>query len=88
MGVSIMGDKAGVSTSPPAVYGASGNTLTTTKFDWVPKQQPHRMEIRHFVECLEKDLPVRVQPAESLQIQKIIDAIYTSSKENREITIQ
>ncbi|MCK5739887.1 Gfo/Idh/MocA family oxidoreductase [bacterium] len=88
MGVSILGDKAGVSTNPAAIYGASENSLTTTKFDWVANQQPHRMEIRHFVECLEKDLPVRVKPSESLQIQKIIDAIYTSSEENREIIIR
>ena len=46
------------------------------------------MEIRHFTECLEKDLPVRVQPEESLRIQKIIDAIYESSKKNKEIAIK
>ena len=45
------------------------------------------MEIRHFTECLEKNLPVRVKPEESLRIQKIIDAIYESSRKNREIQI-
>lgn len=84
----ILGDKAGLSTTPPGVFGYSANALTSTKFDWLPKQEGHRMEIRHFTECLEENLPVRVQPEESLRIQKIIDAIYESSKKNREIVIK
>jgi len=85
--ISILGDKAGVTTEPLGIYGYDGNTLTSRKFDWLPPQEGHRMEIRHFTECLEKNLPVRVKPEESLRIQKIIDAIYESSRKNREIQI-
>ena len=86
--VAILGDKAGLSTEPLGIYGYEAGALTSTKFDWLPKQEGHRMEIRHFTECIEKDLPVRVQPIESLRIQKIIDAIYESSAKNREIVIK
>jgi len=86
--VSLLGDKGGITTHPPGVYGYEHNALTSRKFDWLPAQEGHRMEIRHFTECLEKNLPVRVQPAESLRIQKIIDAIYESSARNREIAIK
>ncbi len=86
--VTVLGDKAGVSTNPLGVYGYDGRTLTTTKFDWLPRQEGHRMEIRHFAECIERNREVRVQPAESLNIQKIIDAIYESSAKNREIRIK
>ena len=87
-GVTILGDKAGVSTNPLGVYGYDSSALTSRRFDWFPKQEGHRAEIRHFTECLEKDLPVRVQPEESLTIQKIIDAIYLSSKKGKEVAIK
>jgi predicted dehydrogenase len=86
--VSVLGDKAGISTEPLGVYGYDNGTLTSEKFDWLPRQEGHRMEIRHFTECIEKNLPVRVQPQESLRIQKIIDAIYESSVKNKEILIR
>jgi predicted dehydrogenase len=86
--VSVLGDKAGVSTNPLGIYGYLDGALVNTVFDWLPKQEGHRMEIRHFTECLEKDLPVRVRPEESLQIMKIIDAIYESSRKNKEVIIK
>jgi predicted dehydrogenase len=86
--VSILGDKGGVATEPLGVYSYKDNALTTRKFDWLPSQEGHRMEIHHFAECIEKNRPVRVQPIESLRIQKIIDAIYESSVKNREILIK
>ncbi len=86
--VQILGDKAGIATNPLGVYGADHSSLTSRKFDLLLPQEGHRMEIRHFTECLEQNKPVRVQPRESLRIQKIIDAIYESSKKNREIVIR
>lgn len=86
--VSVLGDKAGISTEPLGVYSYDGGALTTTKFDWLPNQEGHRMEIRHFTQCVEENLPVRVQPEESLRVQKIIDAIYESSEKNKEIVIK
>lgn len=86
--VAILGDKAGVTTDPLGIYGYEKNALTSTAFDWLPQQEGHRMEIRHFTECIERNKPVRVQPAESLRVQKIIDAIYESSRRNREIVIR
>jgi predicted dehydrogenase len=87
-GVNILGDQAGVSTDPLGVYGYDGRSLTSTKFDWLPEQEGHRAEVRHFTECLEQNKPVRVQPIESVRIQKVIDAIYASSKKNREVLIK
>jgi predicted dehydrogenase len=86
--VSVLGDKAGVSTEPLGVYSYQDGALTSRKYDWMEEQEGHRMEIRHFTECIEKKKPVRVQPEESFRIQKIIDAIYESSRKNREIRIR
>ncbi|MCL4219391.1 MAG: Gfo/Idh/MocA family oxidoreductase [Candidatus Hydrogenedentes bacterium] len=86
--VTVLGDKAGVCTNPLGVFGCHGNSLTSMKFDWMPDQEGHRGEIRHFVECLEKKKTVRVLPSQSLNVQKIIDAIYASSKKNGEVRIK
>ncbi|MBM3290315.1 MAG: Gfo/Idh/MocA family oxidoreductase, partial [Candidatus Hydrogenedentes bacterium] len=81
-GVSILGDKAGISTSPLGLFGYEGRSLTSTHYDWLPKQSGHRLEIRHFTECVERNRPVMVRPEESLRVQQIIDAIYESSRKN------
>lgn len=86
-GITILGDKAGIMTDPLGVYGYERRALTSTKYDWMPNEEGHRGEIRHFTECVEKNREVRVLPAQSLNIQKIIDAIYESSARNREVTI-
>lgn len=86
--VTVLGDKAGITTNPLGVYSYDKDALTSRQFDWFEKNEGHRMEIRHFTECLEQNKPVRVQPEESLQIQKIIDAIYESSKKGKEVVIK
>ncbi|MCX8063543.1 MAG: Gfo/Idh/MocA family oxidoreductase [Candidatus Hydrogenedentes bacterium] len=86
--VTVLGDKAGITTHPPGVYSADHSSLTRYSWDWLSKEDGHRKEIRHFVECIEEDKPVRVRPEESLQVQKIIDALYESSKRNKEVLIK
>jgi predicted dehydrogenase len=86
--VTLLGDKAGLSTNPVGVYGAEHGALTSRKLDWVQQGEGHRLEIRHFTECVEKNRPVRVQPAESVRVQKIIAGIYTSSERNKEVLIK
>jgi len=87
-GLYVLGDKAGISTNPLGVFGADRTSLTSTRFDYLDEKEGHRGEIRHFTECVERNLPVRVKPEESLRIQKIIDAIYASSAKNREVVIR
>ncbi len=87
-GVMVLGDKAGLHTSPLGVYSADHSSLSRNTWDWLSDEDGHRREIRHFCECVEKNRPVRVQPEQSLTIQKIIDAIYLSSKLNKEVPIK
>lgn len=87
-GLYVLGDKAGISTSPLGVYSADQSSLTSLKFDYLDDIEGHRGEIRHFTECIERNLPVLVKPEESLRIQRIIDAIYESSEKNREVAIK
>ena len=87
-GFSILGDKAGIANPPLGIYGSEHGCLTRKTFDWIPDEEGHRGEIRHFTECIEHDRPVRVQPIESLRIQEIIEAIYESSQKDAEVRIQ
>lgn len=84
----VLGDKGGVGTNPLGYFSADHNSLTHSTWDWLSSEDGHRREVRHFCECVEKNKPVMVKPEESLRIQKIIDAIYESSRKNREITIK
>jgi predicted dehydrogenase len=88
VGMHILGDRGGVGIEPLGYFSADHSTLTSSTWDYLSDEDGHRAEIRHFTECIEKDKPVMVQPEESLRVQKIIDAIYESSKKNREITIR
>jgi len=86
--VTVLGDKAGLTTHPPGIYSADHSSLTRYTWDWLSQEDGHRKEIRHFTECVEEDKPVIVQPEQSLQVQKIIDALYESSKKNKEVPIR
>lgn len=44
-------------------------------------------EVKHFVECIEKNRKPITTPNEMLNVARIIDAIYQSAKEGREIKI-
>ena len=84
----VLGDKGGIGINPLGYFSADHSSLTSSTWDWLSQEDGHRAEIRHFTECLEKNKPVLVQPEESLRIQQIIDAIYTSSQRNKEVVIR
>ena len=84
----ILGDKGGIGINPLGLFSADHSSLNHSTWDWLSDEDGHRREVRHFCECVEKDLPVLVKPEESLRIQKIIDAIYESSAKNKEIVIK
>ncbi len=84
----LLGDQGGLTQFPPATYHDCGQGLTSTRADWLPRVDPYRAEIEHFLGCVVQDTPVRVQPAESLQVQQIIDAIYASSMQDKEVRIR
>lgn len=62
--------------------GYSTESVVTT----TPLANPNRMA--HFIDCLLGQAEPYVKPAESLAVQKILDAIYTSSRTGREVRIR
>jgi predicted dehydrogenase len=93
----ILGDKGGAEyfplSRPPVetplrILKSRGEALLDIIPSGLPDVKPHAEEIKYWVECLRGEKPVLVKPEESLNVQKILDAIYTSSQEGREIAIQ
>ncbi len=86
-GTQVFGTEAGLSIPPLRLFQRTktgySNELVDTS---TPFANPNRMA--HFIDvCLGKAQPY-VKPAESLATQKILDAIYTSSRTGREVRIR
>ena len=87
----LLGDKAGArinpgnSAAPLSIYSSGGEAISDRNFAGFPETEPHIAEIAHWVACLRGEKQVLVKPEESLNIQRIIDSLYLSSKRKREV---
>lgn len=93
----VLGDKAGLEYHPVArppvpdpvrIYSTSNDTLIDTIPSGFPVVEPHIEEIRQWIECVRGEKEVIVKPQECLNVQRILDGIYKSSAEHREIVLQ
>lgn len=55
------------------------------RIDLLPDEPPHHAEIRVFFECVKEDKEVPVKPEESLEVIKMLEGIYKSAEEKKEI---
>lgn len=83
----LMGDKGGCQLDPLRLCHEEARTLVEVTPKSLPKVNSHEEEIRRWVECLRTDGPVPVPAEEALNVTKILDAIYESSDQGREVTI-
>jgi len=82
----IYGTKAGASIDPFTIYGEDENYLTNTS-PIANKEDMFANEIRHFVDCV-KDGKAPISPAaDGLLIQKMLNGIYESARQGREIEL-
>lgn len=86
-GTQLFGTEAGLLLPPLQLFraGPTGyvTELVTTRTDLV---HPNRMV--HFIDCVLGKAEPYVKPAESLAVQRILDAIYLSAKTGREVRLQ
>ena len=75
-------------TFPPLRLHRQGKLGYATEL--VPPQASyvHANRMVHFIDCLLGKAEPHVKPAESLAVQKILDAIYLSAKTGREVRIK
>ncbi|NLX06715.1 MAG: Gfo/Idh/MocA family oxidoreductase [Phycisphaerae bacterium] len=84
----LAGDKAGcVSGNKIEFVGQDGGGLTNTVYQ-VPEHRCFEHQMFHFLDCVGNGAKPRVKAEEALMVQKILDAVYQSSRLKREIVIR
>jgi predicted dehydrogenase len=92
----ILGDQGGAEfnpySKPPAptplrILKSRHEALLDIIPSGLPDLEPHAEEIKHWVSCLRGENEILVKAEESLNIQRILDAIYLSSESAKEIRI-
>lgn len=93
----VLGDKGGAEFHPWAVpagvpplriYQSRHDALVDIVPSAFAPTDAHMEIIKHWVGCLRGEHEVLIRPEESLNVQRIIDSIYLSSQENREIRME
>ena len=83
----VMGDKAGASWEGDQVelYGEFDNAITTTKINYDKSIYDDRF--KHFAKCLRGEATCSCTADDGVAIQSILDAIYASSQQGKEVAI-
>ena len=87
-GCHVVGDKGGVGTGPLNVQVEMAGHLVDCTPNDIRKVEGHHAEVAAFVDAIRKKTPVPVPGSQVVWVQKIIDAIYASSKANKEIRLK
>ena len=84
----IFGDKGGCQFNPLKMFTERNQTLLDITPAYLPGNvQPHHAQIASFIDSVVNDTPVYTPGEQALQVTRIIDAIYKSGEENREIVL-
>ncbi|MBO4547633.1 MAG: Gfo/Idh/MocA family oxidoreductase [Abditibacteriota bacterium] len=86
--VSLMGTKGGADTKPLRIYTEDQEVLLDAVPAHLSMTNIYAAEIDGFYKAVEEDSPVPVRPGETVNVLKIIDGIYRSAEEQREILLQ
>lgn len=89
MGVRLMGDKGGVELKGmdnPVLYSEQAGHITDVKLQY-KNVTPMVEEMRHFVECIADNRQPIATPEQGRAVQSVLDAIYRSSAEGREVRL-
>ena len=83
----LLGAEGGCELSPLKMFREERQTLLDVTPVFLPQVNIHEAEIFEFIEAVRDDKPVPVPGEEALVVTKILDAIYKSSEEGREVPI-
>jgi hypothetical protein len=85
-GIDLLGTEAGMSLFPAKLFKQSLQGFETTHFYNV-KNGPVEDRISHFVNCIVEGKKPLIPIEESLKVQQIMDAIYTSAETGKEVRL-
>jgi predicted dehydrogenase len=85
----VLGTEGGLGNPPFRLYRELSGRLVDTSPKWLPEvEQSHFEEMKHFAAVVRDEETLIVQPWQSLQVQRILDALYESADTGREIRIR
>ena len=79
--VMVLGDEAGLDMNEMMLHSTDGSEADTPiRFE---KTDPYEEEMRHFIDCILNDSEPLTKPDEMLGLQRMLDMILLSARENR-----
>lgn len=88
LNTALLGTEGGCELSPLKMYKEKNQTLLDMTPVSMPQVNIHEAEIIAFIDAIRNDKPSPVPGEEGLMVAKIMDAIYKSSDENKEVEIK
>lgn len=88
MNCSILGTKGGAETNPLKLTGEKHDVFYDVNPAIFPKFSSYEVEVRGFYDAIQNDTEPPVTGEQALNVIKIIDAIYQSSEDGREVIIK
>ncbi len=87
MNVALLGTKGGAETSPIRIFGEDRGAVLDITPSYLPTVNMYAVEIRGFYDSIINDTEPPVTGEQALNVMKILDALYKSGEEGREIAI-
>lgn len=87
MSTRLVGTEAGATTDPPAIYRLRGGQPTEEKFTNLPQNRSYELEIAHFLEVARGRAEPLVREAETMNVQRILNAAYESAAKGCEVEV-
>jgi predicted dehydrogenase len=88
MNTELFGTEGGCSYNPCKMFFEKHQTLIDATPAYLPDVKAHHAEIRSFVDAIVHDKPVPVTGEQGLMTTQIIDAIYRSTEQGREVAVE
>lgn len=85
--VTLCGDEAGATTHPPVIYRNREGIPADERLQ-VTESRMYEREIAHWVRVLRGESEPVVKPAETINVQRILEAAYRSAAEGREVPVE
>jgi predicted dehydrogenase len=83
----LFGTEAGACYPDLEIYGERNRVIYDEKVSYVPELQGHVEEIKSFVDSVANNKPVSVPPEQTLQVIRMLEAMYKSAAKKGEVKL-
>jgi predicted dehydrogenase len=86
--ITILGEKAGASWKSSKIFKDEAGYMVNSQATYLGNWDHFEYKMRHFVEVCRDDRPNEVTAEQALMIQQMLDAIYLSAEQGKEVKIE